>query len=518
LPSRSVQALGPVTLIALSLFAAACGRERGIAEEPRLASVPEADLSSAEPAVREQLVTERQRLEAVLAGPDGSPAERASAYGRLGQLHHAYDLLEAAEICYGNARLLAPDSPRWSYLHGLVLERRGEIEAARAAFEETLRLSPGNVPALLHLGRVELADNRLEQARDRFAAALAADSSCQAARFGLGETARRLEDFERAAEHFGRVLAEQPEALQVHYPLSQVLLRLGRRAEAQRHLDAAGGRARSVGGRPQCHDPLDLVLAEIRTGSAAALRRGLLLGLAGDPDEELRLLTRAVGSSPSDAVARQRLGNLLLQRGELEAAREQLTEAARLSARNPEILVSLGVASARLGRYEEAEESFRAALEINPGSAHYQMQLGLALQQQTRCLEAVELFDAVLTLEPAHRQALLQSASCLARLGRTEEAGRRMARLLDAHPPDDPGERLRMASMLLSLGEHAIARRHFSIVADSDAPAEVRAQAHLLIGRVEMEEGDRAAAAASLDRALALDPALAAAPPGQPPG
>jgi tetratricopeptide (TPR) repeat protein len=305
------------------------------------------------------------------------------------------------------------------------------------------------------------------------------------------------------------VLAEQPSAEQVHYPLAQVLQRLGRSAEARSHFQDAARRALSVGGRPQCADPLDLELAELRTGAAAAMRRGMLLSLAGSAGEEVELLRAAIEQSPRDAALRQRLGAILLEAGNLEGAEEQLTEAVGLAPDDPEILVALGVTAARRQDFETAVDHFRAALGINPESVHYRMQLGQALRQLGRCQEAVERFTEVLDAEGTHRQALLQRSACLADLGRSREAGLDMARLLDSYPPDDLEERLRLASMLLSLGEDETALRHFRMVAESPAAPPVRAAAHLLIGQVQLRRGQDHAAGESFRIALSLDPRLA---------
>jgi tetratricopeptide (TPR) repeat protein len=473
--------------------------------------VPRPDLAASEEAVREQLSRERAALDELLDS-ETAPAGAAAAFGRMGQLYHAYDLLEAAAACYQNARSLEPNDGRWAYLAGLVLQRQGRLEVAREMFMAALDTAPEDAPTLLRLGQVDLAQNRLDSARSYFERAVAAEPACYAARFGLAEVARDTGDLETAAELFTAVLEAQPSAEQVHYPLAQVLQRLGRSEEAERHLQRTAGRTLKIGGRPHCPDPLDLELAELRTGTAAAVRRGLLLGLAGEGAQELDLLRKAVEDAPDDAVARQRFGSLLLRRGNVDDAVEQLSEATRLDPENPEIHSTLGIAFIRQQRPGEAEKSFRRALEIRPDSLHYQLQLALTLQQQGRCGDAVSVYSSILDQEPAHRQALLQRAICFNELGRLAEAGSDMGLLLDLHPPDDPAERLRLASMLLSLSGDDRALRHFEVVAASKASPQVRAQAHILIGQVQIRRGDRAAAEASFQRAASLDPSLTQQP------
>jgi tetratricopeptide (TPR) repeat protein len=504
-------------IVILSLVWASCGPQGEPAPivEPGLEPIPQPDIAAAEPPVRQQLSEERNRLDTrLLEGSDTDP-ELALAFGRLGLLYHAYDLLDPAEACYRNARRIEPEESDWAYLLGLVYQRRGRLDEAKSELEVALALQPSDAPTLLHLGQVEQANNRLNRARSLFNQALAAEPACHAARFGLGEIARSSGDLAGAADHFAAVLEGQPGALQVHYPLAQVLMRLGRDEEATPHLDFAGERSLSVGGRPNCPDPLDIQLADLRTGSAAAMRRGLQLGLAGEGAQELELLLQAVENDQNDFKSRQRVGNIFLQRGDLEAARDQYQEAVRLAPDNPELHSNLGVVYTRMGESGLAEERFRAALAIHPDSSHYQLQLAATVQTRGNCQEAVDLYSRILAIEPAHRLALLQRGLCLSKLGRISEAGDDMALLIQVHPPEDPAQHLQMASMLFSLGHEEEAVRHFQSIATSEATAAIRAQAHVLIGRTHLMRGDQQEAERSFRTASQLDPNLPQPPPPQ---
>jgi tetratricopeptide (TPR) repeat protein len=499
-------------IILLIWLAASLGCGPADRKAPQLETVPRPEITAAEPQVREQLTEARReldaRLQAQLAAEDEADPGLGPAFGRMGLLYHGYDLLEPAEACYRNARQLEPQNRDWAYLLGLVLQRRGRLAEAAANIEAALDLQPDDGPALLHLGQIEQNRNRLTKAQSFFEQALRAEPACHTARFGLAEVAASQGDLRTAADLYLQVLRDQPEAEQVHYPLAQVLLRLGRKDEAQIHLDRVADRRLKVGGKAGCPDPLGLQLSELRTGSAAAVRRGLQLGLAGGGTQELELLRQAVEENPQDSKGRLRLGSLLLGRGELEAASEQFTEAASHDPENPEINSALGVALMRMGRADQAEEQFRRALAIHPDSSHYQLQLAAALQRQDACAEAVDLYAQVLANEPAHAQALLERGLCLGKLGRISEAGRDMSLLLQFHPPEDPAQHLRLASMLFSLGEEERAVSHFEAISTSDAPAEIRAQAHILIGRVRLLRGDTQAAELSFRAASALDPNL----------
>ena len=76
----------------------------------------EPDLTGFDQAVAAQLAEARRGMESVLAEPDADADRLAAAYGTLGQLYHAYELLDVAGACYVNANQLAPQDFRWLHL------------------------------------------------------------------------------------------------------------------------------------------------------------------------------------------------------------------------------------------------------------------------------------------------------------------------------------------------------------------------------------------------------------------
>ncbi|MEM1176840.1 MAG: hypothetical protein AAGM22_00730 [Acidobacteriota bacterium] len=99
---------------------------------PSISPVPEPpNLASVDEEVREQYRNLRARLDGLDA--DAPAAERAAAHGDLGLWFHAYRLSEAAELAYGNALQLEPDSARWSYLGGGLCPPPARPAAAAAA-------------------------------------------------------------------------------------------------------------------------------------------------------------------------------------------------------------------------------------------------------------------------------------------------------------------------------------------------------------------------------------------------
>ncbi|MEO1369512.1 MAG: hypothetical protein AAFX50_20220, partial [Acidobacteriota bacterium] len=102
-----------------ALLAVAC------APAPDLLDVPATDAEAFETGVQQQLTDAYAAVDAA-----GATGERAAAYGELGQVLHAYELRDAAEPAYRNARSLSPDDPAWPYLLGVVLQEKGDLDGA----------------------------------------------------------------------------------------------------------------------------------------------------------------------------------------------------------------------------------------------------------------------------------------------------------------------------------------------------------------------------------------------------
>ncbi len=469
---RSVAPVG-----AFLLLLSACAPE--LPSDLETPSVP--DLTRVEPAVREQLGDERARLDALVAGRP-ERAELAAAYGRMGQLYHAYELLPEAAACYRNALRLAP-KPRWRYHLAGVYRRQGRLDDAAVALEEALRERPDDAPLHLRLGQVELARGRPGEAQHHFERALAADPKCGAARYGLGEAARADGDLERAAEHFRRTLDEQPHALQVLYPLGQTLERLGRADEAREILARSAARPMSVGGRPACRDPWDEELAGLTRSAAAHLTRGLHAAYGGRHREALAEYRKALELAPDDPVVRQSLGSALAATGDLAGAFEQYGEAVRLAPGDPDLNHDLGVVAAGLGRLDEARRHLEKALELRPEFPSARLKLAGVEQRSGRHERALALYARVLEADPSNAEARLGRVRSLLGLGRRAEVIDELGRLLDRQPPTDPAERLRLAMLLAGLGDAERARRHFAAVLELDAPPEVHARARAALGQ-----------------------------------
>ena len=134
------------------------GYEDALALNPRLAA---AWLALAEMAKDKGAAEER----ALLARGAAAGTESAALLTRLAQLELSAGALALAEGHLREATALTPDFPTAWLLWGAVAERQGRTADALRRYERAVRLAPRDPVALLHLGRLRLAQGDAAAAR-----------------------------------------------------------------------------------------------------------------------------------------------------------------------------------------------------------------------------------------------------------------------------------------------------------------------------------------------------------------
>lgn len=173
------------------------------------------------------------------------------------------------------------------------------------------------------------------------------------------------------------------------------------------------------------------------------------------------------------------LGQLLLERGDVEGAARLFEVAVGLRPVLPHQFHNLAVAYWRLGRREEAERAFRRALSLPVGTAPgTRAALGLLLLEQDRIAEACPLFEEEVAVDPANVQARENHGTCLWTRGDAAGAIAQWSRVAELEPGNAP-VLYNLALALSARGDAAAAAdawRRFLAAAGDGLPAQ-RAEA-----------------------------------------
>ncbi|MGH9883293.1 MAG: tetratricopeptide repeat protein, partial [Pyrinomonadaceae bacterium] len=365
------------------------------------------DLDRFESDVRDQLQSLQDALAAAVKDSGSTEARLSEAYGTMGEIYHAYSLTAPAQECYLNASRLAPKDFRWIYLLAKLDQQEGRVDEAVRRYRIVGSLRPEYAAVPVSLGNIYLELNRLEDAKESFAAALEITESNPAAYYGLGQVALSRRSYAEAVTHFKKALALAPGANRIHYSLAMAYRGLKDPEKAKAHLAQRG----PVGVRVA--DPLVDGLQELIKGARVHLIRGRQALEAKRYAEAAGEFRKAIAAQPNSVPAHVNLGAALTQTGDLKGAAEQFEKTLRIDPANTSAHYNLAVLLANENKHEQAIVHLQVLSRINPNDLSARFFLAQELLQSSRPEEALDEFSRVVQSDAGNEAALLERVKLL---------------------------------------------------------------------------------------------------------
>jgi len=306
--------------------------------------------------------------------PNSAVAQTALAQVQQGQPDT--DALEATAQQILDSR---PEHPLGYYLSGLVLQRRGQLEASVEQFETALDKEPKAAEPLVALARSLLALERYDQAEQRLRQALDGSADNIVATNLLGEVylaAGRLAD---ARAQYDKAIAQRPGAPLAYERVARLQVADGDAAAAVDTLttgiEATKGSQLLVSALPpvleqagryeEAIDAYEAVLAANPNADAAANNLAMLLAnhRADDTESLARartLVQRFEGSEQTPFL--DTLGWVYYRSGDYQRAAEVLEQVQATGETTPERQFHLGMAYLKLGKADDAKPLLAAAV------------------------------------------------------------------------------------------------------------------------------------------------------------
>lgn len=132
---------------------------------------------------------------------------------------------------------------------------------------------------------------------------------------------------------------------------------------------------------------------------------GYAMGMRGELDAAISMLSDAVKLNPNFAEGQSNLGAFLLQRGNAAGAIGYLQEAVRLEPKLSDAHGNLGVAFLHAGRPEDAIRLLREAVRLKGDNYTARYNLGCLLVSRGQAAEAVEHLEVAVRLAPDDAEA-----------------------------------------------------------------------------------------------------------------
>jgi len=253
--------------------------------------------------------------------------------------------------------------------------------------------------------------------------------------------------------------------------------------------------------------------AQLRALEPAAQRSPDLAGAAAELYQKIGYIDRAVALArqaqqlaPASPQASLRLGVLDMQIGWQAQGQALLNWAVQALPTSAEPHLALALAANQSGAYKDAERELTAADRLRPGDWHIASLLAENRSSQGRDAEALETVAGALKLAP--QEAILYAQQARIRLdqARAQAAGRALdigpavqsARQCLALDPDDAGAHDTLGLAYRDADQGADARREWERAHALD-PGDALLGYNL--GRLRIEQGDRAAGMALLAEA-----------------
>src|SRR5271157_1472152 len=225
----------------------------------------------------------------------------------------------------------------------------------------------------------------------------------------LGQDYTRLERYPEAAEVLDRAAKLAPKDAKVLTHYAHVLMRMGRKEEAEKVLADFRAFAPAEGPRPN---------------------RGLFDYLNLPPEKQyakyMENLQRNIALRPDDPKLRMQLGKTLLQQGKPDEAIGAFRVARKLTS-DPDILASCGKALLDDGQYAASREFLEPAVAANPAAADLRLDLATAVFNSAGPEPGLNTLDET---PPAQRQGdyFLLRAQILDAMSKPEEAAEALNR------------------------------------------------------------------------------------------
>jgi predicted Zn-dependent protease len=417
----------------------------------RVAPIPRQRLDELPDANAVRIRETRDRIAAMLGASATAPGDLAAAYGRLGALYAAHRLYAGAEPALGNARALDPAGFAWAWYTAHIALEQGEAGQALTALGAAARIDPDYPVLPLRRGEALLGLNRLDEARAAYTQAAARDGLRAAALFGLAQIDLLQRDWAASAAGFEEVLRLQPNATAARYPLSQALVRLGRRDEAREQL------ARRGPVKPTWADPLVDELRSLQAGARYRFERAIAAVSRRDYETAVEEFAAGLAEQPENPRARTSHARALWIVGREADAEAELRHAIADGPDETLPRFLLAVVEDARGNADAAMAGYRAVLERDPehaGASSYMANLALRRGDYTL---AADRFARAIDAGAIQMPVYLHYWSALARAGAPERELHDRLVAFDERFPEPPLFRYLLARLLLNAQDPQIA-------------------------------------------------------------
>ena len=374
----------------------------------------------------------RATLEEAHAAVESSPGD-AGTWGRYAMILDAHHHPPEAAGAYREAARLDAADSRWPYLLATLLEYQ-DPAGAIGWYEKAIVLDSSSAASRIRFAQTLEAVGRDTDAASQYQIAADLDPSDYLGPFGLGRIALAEGRLDEAVRHLERAYEIESGVQAVVATLARGYAANGDREGARRKAEEARGLPRTLPHKDPVRAGVDAMAVDLRS----YLRRGRTYADVGDLDRARSEVEEALELAPDDAEAWFLAAGIYDRQG---AAAEALRAAQRTLDLDPELAGArpvLAGALFKLQRFEEADTVAAEVLEDDPDDVHMRVLSAMGAVQRGVVEEMIVHLDHAYSVRgtehamaPVMSQLFVDLAGAFADAGRYDEASERMGQALE---------------------------------------------------------------------------------------
>jgi tetratricopeptide (TPR) repeat protein len=469
-----------------------------------------------------------QNLGAVLTTSDAAEAVRelegaVSLEPRLLKAQYNLALAYEASPRHGPAKaveqlrkLLAMDAkyPRAEFALGRALLRQGRLPEAVAHLQAAVTQEPGSGEARYQLGlALSRAGRKAEGAAEiqKSREIIAAGENQQAASLDVAEARAALDndDADQAIAKARRVLRNRTDGAEPYYVLGAALARKGDRAEAitalRKALEIDPGHAQARATLDRLSSPL--AAAPVAAGDDPGKMELAETYIREGRFQDVESLVRGYQSEhPQSAWAWYVLGYSLYGQRKIGESIQALARSLQLEIRNADAHKVLGRDLMIIGRFDAARVEFEQGARLNPKSAEMPYNLGKLYSIQDNWVDARQQFENAIRLNPTYMEAYDGLGLALEALGDDDGATANYKKAMELNQAGHAGfasPYVNMSALHNRTGDRQAAREYARKALEANERSD---RALFQMAKACEYQGDLAAAADALNRAISINP------------
>ncbi len=293
------------------------------------------------------------------------------------------------------------------YYEGLNLKNAGKYDATLEMFNHCLAMDSTSPALLYELSSFYIQLEMPEKAVDALKHAVAYSPDNFSYKMALASITRGLGMYGEAALEYEELVQQYPEKVDLNFYLAEALTQqgeIGKAIEAYNALESSMGMSEAI-----------------------SMQKYRLYNVLGESDNALNEIILLSDKYPMESRYQIVLGDLYLERNEMDKAREAYENAKRIEPESPYYIVSMANFYEVAGDKEAAEEQIHNALVNEKLDVETKVSILsryiLTLQQSKKDTDnANALFEVLLTQHPEDTDLKLMYGSLLIIQGKNDEA------------------------------------------------------------------------------------------------